>query len=46
MIFQSPESLTAAIHVRSYYKEEEQRKPPDESGLQIINRLLDKAAEL
>lgn len=46
MIFQSLESLTATIHVRFHYKEEEQQKPPDGSGLQIINRLLDKAAEL
>ena len=47
MILQSPKSLTATIHVRFHYKEEEeQQKPPDEDGLQIINRLLDKAAEL
>lgn len=46
MIFQSPKSLTATIHVRFHYKEEEQQKPPDESGLQIINRLLDKAGGL
>jgi len=43
--FQSPKSLTAIIHVRFHYKEE-QGKEASDSEIAMMSRILDHASEL
>ena len=43
--FQSPKSLTAIVHVRFHYKEE-QGKEASDSEIAMMGRVLDHASEL
>jgi len=45
VMFQSPKSLTAVVHVRFHY-EEPTSKSPSESEVEILSRLMDQASEL
>lgn len=45
VMFQSPKSLTAVVHVRFQY-EEPTSKSPSESEVEILSRLMDQASEL
>ena len=43
MMFESPKSLTAVIHIRF---QEPTGKPPIEEEIEILNRMMDDADEL
>lgn len=45
MIFQSPQSLTATVHVRFNYGEPKS-EPVTTSDVEMLNKILDKASEL
>ena len=45
VMFQSPKSLTAVVHVRFSY-EEPTSKSPSESEVEILSRLMDQSSEL
>ena len=44
-MIESPKSLTAVIHIRFHYREEES-KPTTESGIEILSKLIDRVSEL
>ncbi len=44
-MFESPQSLTATVHVRFNYREPESA-PVNASDVEMLNKILDKASEL
>jgi len=44
-MIESPKSLTAIVHIRFHYKEQE-TKPVGEGEIEIMSRILDRTSEL